>query len=137
MAQAHPDPAAQWSGHLTRLDDVRRDAVVMALRHSASTGWPASETGVELLVAYALGEITAGQYASGLLRSWGIGPAGEAPRPSPEPSPVPAPEPAGDADPGRTDIVAARPGRRRREEVVQAYVTGQIDVAEFLRLARS
>lgn len=130
VTQAHTDPAIQWSGLLTRLDDVRRDAVVRALRRSASTGWPASGPGVELLVAYALGEITSQQYVAGILRSWGVVlhrrsnvpvPVEHAPTPEREPDRPPEPLPV----------------RWRREDAVQAYVTGRIDVGEFLRIARS
>lgn len=103
-----------------------------ALRRSASTGWPASRDGVELLVAYALGEITSQQYVAGILRSWGVTlrtrVSGAAlppavPEPPPEPAPEVVPEPS--------------PARMPREEAVHAYVTGRIDVGEFLRIARS
>lgn len=130
--QTSPDPATEWAGHLNRLDGARRDAVVAALRHSAATGWPASEAGVELLVAYALGEITSQQYARGLMRSWGgsqPGPAVESVAPRAQ-RPPPPPEPV--AEP-----VAEPTPRMSREQAVQAYVTGQIDVGEFLRIART
>jgi hypothetical protein len=125
VTQAHPDPTEQWPEHLARLDEDRRRAVEGALRRSAAEGRPASQDAVELLVAYALGEITSRQYAMGILRSWSI----VRPDPAPEQAPPPplSPDPSDAPD---------RPARMSREEAVQAYVTGQIDVAEFLRLAR-
>jgi hypothetical protein len=129
VTQTSSDPTAQWSRQLDRLDGVLRDAVVAALRRSASNGWPASRDGVELLVAYALGEITSQQYVAGILRSWGV-PLddrvhGAPPRRAQEPEPQPEPGP----EPPRV--------RTPREEAVHAYVTGQIDVGEFLRISRS
>jgi hypothetical protein len=125
VTQAHPDPIEQWPEHLARLDDDRRRAVEGALRRSAAEGRPASQDAVELLVAYALGEITSRQYAMGILRSWSIV--------RPDPTPEPAPPPPLPPDPSDAPD---QPARISREEAVQAYVTGQIDVAEFLRLAR-
>lgn len=117
------DPSVQWASHLRRLGPSRREAVTGALRHSASTGWPASERGVELLVGYALGEITATSYVAGILSSLGFS-AGD-PVDEPDEAPLPAPIPIHGAH------------RVGREDVVQAYVTGQIDVSEFLRIARA
>lgn len=139
-----PDPAAEWSALLDRLDGVRRDAVVRALRRSASTGWPASRDGVELLVAYALGEITSQQHVAGLLRSWGVPVRtrsnGVVPRRH-LPEPQPAPQPESERDPEAEVEPEPRPeqppARSPREEAVHAYVTGLIDVGEFLRIARS
>lgn len=129
MTQTSPDPSDRWSAQLSRLDGVRRAAVDAALRRSTSDGWPASREAVELLVGYALGEITASDYAAGIVRSWSV--------PDDEPvqqQPV-QPEPA----PERDVHQAPQQPRVRigREEAVHAYVTGVIDVGEFLRLARS
>jgi hypothetical protein len=121
MTPTSPDPAVQWSEQLARLDDPRRDAVASALRRSASAGRPASLEGVELLVGYALGEITAQQYAAGIVRSW----QGAAPTPAPAPRPERAPDPPEQP----TALVG-------RDEAVQAYVAGRIDVGEFLRITR-
>jgi hypothetical protein len=109
------DPATQWSAELGRLDARRRDAVVAALRHSAATGWPAGRAAVELLVAYAIGEITPRAYATGILQTLGIHDhtIDEPSAPAPSVRPVVS-----------------------REDAVHAYVTGQIPVGEFLRLAR-
>jgi len=120
----------QWAEQLARLPGARRDAVTAALRHSQDTGWPASQEAVSLLVAYALGEITSGDYAAGILRS--LGAASEIGRPAP-PASEPVRAPAGPTTP-TSEAVRAR--TMSREEAVQAYVTGQIPVGEFLRLAR-
>jgi hypothetical protein len=133
VTQAHPDPTEQWPEHLARLDEDRRRAVEGALRRSAAEGRPASQDAVELLVAYALGEITSRQYAMGILRSWSIVRPEPAPHPTLDPTPESAPLPPPTPDPSDAPD---RPARMSREEAVQAYVTGQIDVAEFLRLAR-
>lgn len=121
------DPSVQWARHLSRLDPSLREAVVGALRHSISTGFPASERAVVLLVDYALGEISADAYAAGILSSLGFAPddADRATRPD-ETSAPPAPP---------TPI--RRPPAVSREDAVHAYVTGQIDVGEFLRIARA
>jgi hypothetical protein len=121
VTQTHPDPVEQWSEHLARLDPVRRDAVASALRHSASRGRPATREGVDLLVSYALGEITSRQYAAGIVRSWRGGGDADPPPVEPAPAPPSPPEP---------------PARLERHEAVHAYVTGQIDVGEFLRITR-
>jgi hypothetical protein len=133
VIQTPPDPAIEWAGHLQRLGRAHRDAVVASLRHSASIGWPASERGVELLIAYALGEITARGYADGIVRSWDtsldvVDVPGEPP--APEPS---APEPP----PVSSPATVAGPHWISREQAVHAYVTGEIDVGEFLCIARS
>ncbi|MCW2839104.1 MAG: hypothetical protein JWR55_587 [Aeromicrobium sp.] len=127
MTLAYPDPTEQWPEHLERLDDDRRRVVAGALRRSAAEGWPASQDAVELLVAYALGEISSRQYAMGILRSWNIV--------RPEPAPPP-PLPSEPSEPPHQPEPSESPVRISREEAVQAYVTGRIDVAEFLRLAR-
>jgi hypothetical protein len=132
VTQTEADPEVQWSTQLDRLDEVRRDAVVAALRRSASIGWPASGDAVELLVAYALGEISSNGYALGILRSWGVPPPGGEAEPDPVPA-RPEPDPQLDVEPAPE----APPARTRREEAVHAYVTGRIDVGEFLRIARS
>ncbi|MET0467239.1 MAG: hypothetical protein ABWZ87_00730 [Aeromicrobium sp.] len=124
MTQTSPDPAVQWAEHLARLDDPLRDAAVSALRRSASTGRPTSREAVELLVGYALGEITAQQYAAGIVRSW----RGDTPAPAPAAAPPEPPRPPAPSDPPAAPV--------GREEAVQAYVAGRIDVGEFLRITR-
>ncbi len=132
MEQAHQDPAKQWSGHLARLDGARRDAVIAALRHSAETGWPASGEAVALLAAYATGEISARDYADGILASLG----------APDHAWVDVPRAsasayvAADVEEAPAEMAPAVP-TVRREDAVQAYVDGLIPVDEFLRLARS
>lgn len=130
----------QWAAHLSRLEGTRRDAVIAALRHSDATGWPAPGEAVELLVSYALGEITAHDYATGILHTLGmddrasrthpVAPASTSPHPAAVES-VPAAEAPASSAPGGS----ARPPISR-EDAVHAYVTGQIPVGEFLRLAR-
>ena len=127
MTQTPPDPSVQWSAQLSRLDDVHRGAVVGALRRSAASGRPASREAVELLVDYALGAITSREYAAGIVRSWAVI-ADE----QPDAVIAPAPERASAPETPQTTE-----GATGREEAVQAYVAGQIDVAEFLRIARS
>ncbi len=134
--QQHRDPALQWSGHLGRLEGIRRDGVIAALRHSADAGWPASGEAVELLVSYALGEITARDYAAGILAALSRQDGRIAPL-----DPPPAATSGDVADeiealPVR-DVVGEPGPVISREDAVQAYVTGRIAVAEFLRLARS
>ena len=124
MTQTPPDPSVEWSDQLSRLDDLRRGAVVTALRRSAASGWPASREAVTLLVDYALGAITSRDYAAGIVRSWAVV-ADE------QPEAVVAPAPA------RAAVPETPQGPMGREEAVHAYVTGQIDVGEFLRIARS
>lgn len=131
MTQGHHDPAETWSRQLDRLAGVRRDAVVAALRHSAETGWPASQDAVELLVRYALGEISARDYAAGIVGTLGIVTDRDAAR---DAEPVRA---AGEPPPTHTRAPEAAPRPTvSREDAVQAYVTGQIPVGEFLRIAR-
>ena len=124
MTQTPPDPSVEWSDQLSRLDDLRRGAVVTALRRSAASGWPASGEAVTLLVDYALGAITSRDYAAGIVRSWAVV-ADE------QPEAVVAPAPA------RVAVPETPQGPMGREEAVHAYVSGQIDVGEFLRIARS
>jgi len=124
VTQTPPDPSVEWSDQLSRLDDLRRGAVVTALRRSAASGWPASREAVTLLVDYALGAITSRDYAAGIVRSWAVV-ADE------QPEAVVAPAPA------RAAVPEPPQGPMGREEAVHAYVTGQIDVGEFLRIARS
>lgn len=121
------DPSAQWATQLRRLDPARRAVVVEALSHSAASGWPASERAVELLVDYALGEITAASYAAGILRSLGFSAPEQPDRPQ-------AGEPAAPSTAPSTAPARAAVGR---EDAVLAYVTGAIDVGEFLRIARA
>ena len=90
----------------------------------------ASRTAIRTLPA--LDEITARQYAQGVLPAVGFVDAPEMPvAASPSPSlsggsVETTPEP-GDLDARQV----------RREDAVQAYVTGAIPVAEFLRIARA
>ncbi|NRQ49443.1 hypothetical protein [Aeromicrobium stalagmiti] len=137
MTLEQQDLARQWAHHLSGLDPTRRAAVLQALQHSSDTGWPASEQSVRLLVAYADGEITARDYAAGILASMGLSfddrvaldvrpPA----RSSYVAGAVDAPMPPAPHEP-------VEPAPVRREDAVHAYVTGQIPVGEFLRIARS
>ncbi len=122
------DPSMKWAEHLDRLDPMRRDWVVGALEHSGSeAGEPVSEPAVKLLVAYALGEITAAAYASGILASLGLAGGDVSSRPvnSSEPEQADKPEPSAEHTARKID----------RTEAVQAYVSGQIDMGEFLRIA--
>lgn len=123
----------QWSGHLSRLDGRRRDAVVAALRHSADSGWPASSEAVELLVSYAVGEITARDYADGILAALGGQDGGIAALELPPAAPSAYVAAEVEAMPVPTPDTAPAISR---EDAVHAYVTGQIPVGEFLRLAR-
>lgn len=131
MTKAPIDPAVEWSRHLARLPGFLQRAVAETLRRSAAEGHPASEHEVTLLVAYALGEISSREHVRGVLRGFGhdeVPTLREVPAPGPDAlsaGPVAAPDPA---------AVEAR--QVRREDAVQAYVTGEIPVSEFLRIAR-
>lgn len=114
----HQDPSTQWAEQLGALDPRRRVAVVEALAYSISTGWPASERAVELLVDYARGAITAAAYSTGIARSLGLPELRQAAQ---------AAGPAARAMPFH--------GRSRCDHAVQSYLAGRIDVGEFLRLA--
>jgi hypothetical protein len=72
MTTQTQDPAHQWADLLQELTGRRREAAVSALRHSATSGWPASRESVVSLVAYAQGRITAGEYAAQTLVSLGL-----------------------------------------------------------------
>jgi len=133
--QGHSDPAVQWAGQLARLDELRHQAVVAALRHSDATGWPASGEAVALLVSYALGEITARDYATGILHSLGVTNRDLAVLDVPPPSR--SAYVVSDVDAPVDPATRRAPQRATsREDAVHAYVTGQIPVGEFLRLAR-
>lgn len=144
------DPAHRWADLLHELYGRRRDAVVAALRASVQQGYPASAEGVRLLVAYALGKISARQYSARILDSLGLVPA--PPEPTQRSSNF---DPLPDLATWRTDerratnayepsrIPAtsapwstAAPSRPSREEAVQAFLSGRIPVEEFLRLSR-
>lgn len=128
MTTPTPDPAQHWAHLLTRLDGRIRDVVVESLRQSEAEGREVGEHDVRLLVAYAGGEITAREYAREIAGSLGIAQPGPAPRRRAlsVAQPPPAPE-----------LADAQERRQvRREDAVQAYVTGAIPVAEFLRIAR-
>jgi hypothetical protein len=124
VTQTPPDPSVQWSAQLSRLDDLRRRAAVTALRRSAASGWPASREAVELLVDYALGAITSREYAAGIVRTWAVTADEQSGT-----NGVPAP--------ARATVPTSSGGPIGREGAVHAYVTGLIDVGEFLRIARS
>ncbi|MCW2799723.1 MAG: hypothetical protein JWQ70_1195 [Aeromicrobium sp.] len=160
-SEHHDDPAHRWADLLEGLYGRRRDAVLEALRASAQQGYPASAEGVRLLVAYALGKISARQYSARMLASLGLVP--------------PAPEPTQWADTSSSetssrtpsnfdplpDLATWRTDERRpsawqepqrtvspphpapwsprppsREETVRAFLSGRIPVEEFLRLSR-
>jgi hypothetical protein len=72
MTTQTQDPADQWADLLQELTERCRQAAVSALRHSATSGWPASRDSVMSLVAYAQGRITAGEYAAQTLVSLGL-----------------------------------------------------------------
>lgn len=136
------DPAHRWAELLHELYGRRRDAVVEALRASVRQGYPASAEGVRLLVAYALGKISARQYSARILDSLGLVP------PPPEPRKTSSNfDPLPDLATWRTDERRARrslepvrtpaaPRPPSREETVQAFLSGRIPVEEFLRLSR-
>jgi hypothetical protein len=121
---------------LSLLDARRRAAVEQALATSTAEGHHVSPRAVQLLVDYARGEITASQYAAGIVDEISeyesvaepsVTPVGIAPAPT-EPAPDEPDEPAEPAE-GSDEIT--------RENAVDAFVSGQISVEEFLRIARS
>jgi hypothetical protein len=148
----HDDPAHRWAHLLDGLHGRQREAVLEALRSSAQQGFPATADGVRLLVAYALGKISARQYSARMLDSLGLVPA------PPEVSVTSSNyDPLPDFGTWRTD--ESRPGSWQepqrpasspapapmsamtarvpsREETVQAFLSGRIPVEEFLRLSR-
>lgn len=152
--------ANRWSHLSAELFGVRRRAVISALQHSAESGWPASPVGEQLLVAYALGHIDAQEYAVQVIISLDLdrtaaAPAAQAPLLSPgelaavpDAAPLTAssdwlygplgeigtPEPVIPPEPVATPSTVVQ--RLSREDAVQAYVSGQIPVEEFLRIAR-
>jgi hypothetical protein len=141
MTNERDDPAERWAHLLGGLEGARRESVISALRHSAASGWPATEDGVRLLVAYAQGEIDAQDYAVQILVALHLD------RPSrlePDPEPGPELEPAlrrVEVDwPGESTPEPSRPpapaNDMTHDEAVEAYVTGRIPVEEFLRVAR-
>jgi hypothetical protein len=79
MTTQTQDPADQWADLLHELSARRREAAVSALRHSSTSGWPASRESVLSLVAYAQGRITSGEYAAQTLVSLGLSDAHSAP----------------------------------------------------------
>jgi hypothetical protein len=110
------DPATQWSDLLAPLGPRQRASVVDALRSSAAKGWPADAEAVRLLVAYAMGEIGAQDYAVGILVSMGAEVSS-----------------ALESSPGRRSSEIrparpARPDRSRRTDAVADYVAGRIPV---------
>lgn len=122
MTTSSPDPAQQWAHLLARLDGRVREVVAESVRRSAAEGRAVSEDEVRLLVSYAAGDISAREYARRIASSLGISGPAAAPRRRSAAAPVPP--------------AAAQERRVRREDAVQAYVTGEIPVAEFLRIAR-
>jgi hypothetical protein len=157
------DPAHRWSALLEGLFGHRREMVIKALRNSVASGYPANAEGVRILVAYAKGQISARQYVAQTLEALGFVPQAYTPTPArqPEPwrQPVRHPDPwtdersaprAPQAAPALLDFhesrIAREPDRYgsntithsrqlNREQAVQAYVTGQIPVEEFIRLS--
>jgi len=151
-SEQHDDPAQRWAGLLEGLYGQRREAVLEALRASAQQGYPATADGVRLLVAYALGKISARQYSARMLDSLGLVPA------PPEPSRTSSTfDPLPDLATWRTDERRSStwqepqrmpstphpapwspmtPRAPSREETVHAFLSGRIPVEEFLRLSR-
>lgn len=136
MTDDTSDPAAQWLPMLVDLTGRRRVAVLAALRSSSAAGWPPDAEAVRLLVAYALGEIGAQDYALGVLAALGADPGlieqlarTTAPRPAAPPDALSGPAPL------QVTSIAPEP-RISHDEAVDAYVSGRIAVAEFLRITR-
>lgn len=63
-AVRRPDPEHEWADLLRGLTLPQRRAVLGTLERSAASGWPATRAGVESLVAYATGRISAKEYAA-------------------------------------------------------------------------
>lgn len=57
-------PEHEWADLLRGLTLPQRKAVLNTLQQSAVSGWPATRAGVESLVAYAQGHISAQEYAA-------------------------------------------------------------------------
>lgn len=72
MTNPTQDPSVEWADLLRELSGSRLDAAVAALRHSATSGWPASRESVASLVAYAQGRISADEYAAQTLVALGL-----------------------------------------------------------------
>lgn len=159
------DPAVRWSAQLQGLHGRRRETVVKALRNSVASGHPAREDGVRILVAYAQGQISARQYVAQVLESLGFWPAAYTPPPPAAREPwrqspdtgafierrsVPRPpsttaagllefgesrrQSVGEPERGRSNTITET-RRTNRHEAVQAYVSGQIPIEEFLRIS--
>ncbi|MCW2752346.1 MAG: hypothetical protein JWR83_3456 [Aeromicrobium sp.] len=154
-SEHYDDPAHRWADLLEGLYGRRRDAVLEALRASVEQGYPASAEGVKLLVAYALGKISARQYSARILDSLGLVPAPPEPVHTPESSRTssnfdPLPDlatwrtderrPSTWQEPQRTASTPHpapwSPRPPSREETVHAFLSGRIPVEEFLRLSR-
>jgi hypothetical protein len=134
MTKAPLDPAVEWARHLARLPGPLQHAVADVLRRSAADGHPAPEDEVTLLVSYALGEISARDHVRGVLRSFGHD---DVPALSDVSDAGPDEQSVGPVDAPRPEAAEARQVRQvQREDAVQAYVTGEIPVSEFLRIAR-
>jgi hypothetical protein len=145
------DPAERWADLLQELRGPCRDAAVAALRRSAEAGWPASRESVVSLVAYALGRISAAEYAAQSLVSLGLADAHTAPVllhavPTPPAAPaaeraLPIASSAIDAGIGAEfllgDSIGAtgRPATNPSESAAKAYVAGRLPRDEFLRAA--
>lgn len=143
------DPAHRWANLLEGLHGRRRGSVEAALRASVEQGHPASSEGVRLLVSYALGQISARQYAADMLDSLGF---------------MAAPTRTTSVAEELPELATWRPAERRRstwqepqrvqsaahqvprsallsrvpsrEETIRAYMSGRIPVEEFLRRSR-
>jgi hypothetical protein len=148
-SEHYDDLAQRWAPLLDELHGQRRAAVIQALQASEEQGYPASAEGVRLLVAYALGKISARQYSARMLDSLGLVP------PPPEPAHTasifdPLPDlatwrtderrPATWQEPQRMPSAPSpapwTPRPPSREETVHAFLSGRIPVEEFLRLSR-
>ncbi len=157
------DPAIRWSAQLVGLYGRRREALIKALRDSVDSGHPATAEGVRTLVAYAQGQISARQYVAQILESFGFVPPAYTPAPvtrqsepwrearRPDPGDaLSAPMPASSSRSsirdewpewtdggGRETGTVERTQTTSRSEAVQAYVTGQIPMDEFIRRSGS
>jgi hypothetical protein len=143
------DRADQWPDLLQELRGPCRDAAIAALRRSAEAGWPASRASVASLVAYALGRISAAEYAAETLVSLGLADAHTAPvllHVAPKAAPaaervLPIASSAMDAGIGAEfllgDSTSATgwPATNPSEGAARSYVAGRLPREEFLRAA--
>lgn len=132
--------------HISLLDERRQRAVRGALATSAAEGIEVSAVSVRLLVDYARGEITAQQYAQGMVEelcgSVALPPQSseqavedeqvqsEQPSTSQPVHPTAGDEVSTSDDTVSDDLVT-------KDTMVDAFVNGRISVEDFLRIARS